>query len=119
MPALKNTTTLIATLAATAAMAPVAGAAADHLGGSPQLKAPTAAKTATLSFAADRAPSSIAFAGGQKAGTVKRVGTHGKDRTYTVKVTSATAFRDGAKYTATFRFGKEREVRKVTFHVTG
>lgn len=112
-----RTTPIVLTVAlALAGGATTAGAASQHLGGQPQLQGAAGERTATLHFAADRAPSKITFAGGQRAGRVTRVGSHGSDRTYDVRVTSPRAFRDEAKYTVTFRFGGGRaETRRVTF----
>jgi hypothetical protein len=110
---------LATSLIAAVAFVPTAGAARNHLGGSPQLKAGSSASSATLHFAANAKPSRIIFAGGQKAGTIKKSGTHGSDTTFTVKVTSRNAFRDAAKYTVHFKFGKTDEVRKVKFYAAG
>ena len=110
---------LTTTALAAAALAPAATAASQHLGGQPQLKQSGATGAAVLHFAADRAPAKITFAGGQKAGTVKRVGRHGSDRTYDVRVTSPRAFRNKAAYTVTFRWADRTETRKVTFYAAG
>ena len=55
----------------------------------------------------------ITFAGGQTVGTVTKVGTHGSDNVYRVRVTSKSELRDGAKYTVTFRFPGEYAAKQL------
>src|SRR5688572_21549646 len=90
---------LIAVATATALIPAVADA---KLGGAPTLTK-IDSTSASLRFAADKAPSKITFANGAKVGTIKKIGKHGSDNVYRVRVTSDRALRDGVKYTVTFK----------------
>jgi hypothetical protein len=91
---------------AAAAAALVPAVADAKLGGQPTLTK-IDSHHASLRFAADKRPSKITFAGGQKVGTVKVVGKHGSDDVFRARVTSTTALRDGVKYTVTFKAAGE------------
>lgn len=101
-------------LLTTAALAGVLiPAVADaKLGGAPTLTSIND-NQASLRFAADKKPSKITFAGGQKVGTVKAVGKHGTDTVYRARVTSESELREGVKYAVTFTFAGERAQKRL------
>jgi hypothetical protein len=105
---------LIASVLAAAAIVPTAANAA-HLGGQPSLR-PVDAHHATLQIAADKMPSKVTFAGGQKVSGLHKTGRHGNDSVYTARVTSKTVLREGAKYTVRIRFGSASIERVVKLH---
>jgi hypothetical protein len=101
---------LISAVATAAVLTPAVAGAANtdlRLGGQPTLSR-IDAHHASLRFAADRLPkkagkpnAKITFAGGQKVGALKAVGTHGSDIVYHARVTSTSEFRSATKYTVT------------------
>jgi hypothetical protein len=116
----------LAAIAPTAALA--AGATAHPaLRGSPQMRT-IDAKHATLRFASDRLPRTVAgkldakitYAGGQRVSGLKASGTHGSDIVYTARVSSTKPMRNHQKFTVRFRLGTSQAVtRKVKLFAPG
>ncbi len=97
---------------AAAAVALVPAVADAKLGGSPQMHT-IDSHHASLRFAADHKPTKIIFANGAKVGTATKVGTHGSDNVYRVRVTTSRALKAGTKYTVTFRFAGESAAKRL------
>jgi hypothetical protein len=101
---------LLSAVAVAGALIPAVADA--KLGGQPQMHMINSHQ-ASLRFAADKKPSTITFANGAKVGAATKVGTHGSDNVYRVRVTSSGALHSGTKYTVTFTFPGEKPDKRL------